>query len=217
MIKVGNMIHLEAEDEESGVEKLRSKILDYDKDRIYIDYPISEKTDKQRFFLDGTQFNVSFIGKDEAVYSFRTEVTGRARDRVPMLVLKDPGKDNYTRIQRREFVRLDTSLDAAFYSPDDLFEPFTTTTIDISGGGMAARLPETLTIKKGELVDIWSAVPFRNGDIEYLRLKAETVRVVPGTGWSTGSFKFIGIDESMRQKIVRYIFEKQQEYKERGL
>lgn len=217
VVKIGSVIQLELEDAEGGKQKLRSKILDYSHSRIYIDYPVSEATERPRFFLEGTEFHASFIGKDEAVYAFKTEVTGRIKKNIPMLVLRDPGKEHYSRIQRREFVRLDTSLDLAVYSKEEMFAPFTTITNDISGGGMSATLPKDHKLEKDNLVLVWISLPYRSGEIQYLSVEAKVIRVRLQDGWPRASFAFVSLEDGAREKIIRYIFEKQHEEKERGL
>lgn len=217
LVKIGSVINLELEDAEGSKQKMRSKILDYNNSRIYIDYPISEATDKPRFFLEGTEFHASFIGKDEAVYAFKTEVTGRVKKNIPMLVLRDPGKDGYSRIQRREFVRIDASLDLAVYSKENMFEPFTTITNDISGGGMSVTLPDNHKLQRHDHILAWISIPYRSGEIQYLNVEAVVIRVRLKDGWSRASFKFERLEEGAREKIIRYAFEKQHEEKERGL
>ncbi|SDN37883.1 flagellar brake protein [Alkalicoccus daliensis] len=217
LVKLGSTINLELEDAEKGKHRLRSKILDYHNSKFYIDYPISEESDRQKFFLEGTEFQVSFIGKDEAVYSFKTEVTGRVKKNIPMLVLRDPGKENYSRIQRREYVRIDTSIDLALYSEEEKFQPFTTITNDISGGGMSATLPKNHKLHKNDVITAWLSLPYRSGEIQYLSVKAQVIRIRLEREWPRASFKFRNVDEGVREKIIRFTFEKQHEESEKGL
>ncbi|WP_181186047.1 flagellar brake protein [Alkalicoccus urumqiensis] len=216
MMKIGTPVQLEAS-AEGERQFFRTSILDQAKGKIYIDYPIEEATGKVRFFLEGSEFQATFIGTDEAVYSFSTEVTGRLKTHVPMLVLKDPGKEEYSRIQRREFVRVEASLDAAVHSPDGLFPPFTAVTADVSGGGAALALKEGHPLEALTEVDVWLSVPYRSGEIQYLCFKASVIRISSSEGRTRAHVKFEEADEQVRQKLIRYIFEKQQEDKERGI
>jgi len=137
LIKVGNTIHLELNNVDEAKKRYKSKILDHNSGQVFIDYPVDQKTKKPSFFLEGTQFRIWFVGRDEAIYLFETEVLGKDEKKFPMLVLKDPGEQEYVRIQRRQYVRVDTNIDVAVYSLTNKFPPYTTVTADVSGGGMA--------------------------------------------------------------------------------
>ncbi|QKS71073.1 flagellar brake domain-containing protein [Paenalkalicoccus suaedae] len=212
MIKIGNVLQLEMRDEE-GLKKYRSKLLDHEASKLYIDFPVSEETEKPKFFLEGTAFSITTVGADGAVYSFETEVIGREKRNMPMLVLKDPGRENYTRTQRREFVRVDCFLDTAVYSFDGSFKPFTSTTIDLSAGGSAITLPKDISINKHDKVKLWLSLPFRDNQAEYIEVHAEAIRTYEEHGSLKGSFKFVDLIEGTRQTIVRYCYERQRELK----
>lgn len=209
MIKVGNTIHLELNSTDEGKKRFKSKILDYTNGQVFIDYPVDQKTKKPSFFLEGTQFRVWFIGKDQAIYLFETEVLGKDEKKFPMLVLNDPGKQEYVRIQRRQYVRVDTNIDVAVYSLANKFTPFTTITADLSGGGMALILPDEHSIDPQDVLKIWLALPFQTGEINYIEIHAKAIRVFKERGRIKGSFEFVDIGEAECQKVVRYCFEKQ--------
>ncbi|MFB4163439.1 flagellar brake domain-containing protein [Alteribacillus sp. JSM 102045] len=77
-------------------------------------------------FLEGTQLSAWFIGTDQAVYSFETEGKGRQKDKIKVILISDPG-----RIQRRNYVRIDASIDVAVHPLNNDFSPFLTSTLDI--------------------------------------------------------------------------------------
>ncbi|WP_416149693.1 flagellar brake protein [Salipaludibacillus sp. HK11] len=209
MIKVGNTIHLELNNNDEEKKRFKSKILDHEGNQVFIDYPVDQKSKKPSFFLEGTQFRVWFVGKDEAIYLFETEVLGKDEEKFPMLVLKDPGANNYVRIQRRHYVRVEATIDVAVNSQSNKFEALTTTTADVSGGGFALILPDDHAIEANDLLEIWLAIPYQSGDIEYLDIQAKAIRTFRERGRIKGSFQFVNIGETKRQKIVRYCFERQ--------
>lgn len=209
LIKVGNTIHLELNNTDEGRKRFKSKILDYDSGQVFIDYPVDQKSKKPSFFLEGTQFRVWFIGKDQAIYLFETEVLGKDEKKFPMLVLKDPGKQEYVRIQRRQYVRVSTNIDVAVYSLTNKFAPFTTITTDLSGGGLALVLPEKHSINPLDVLRLWLAVPYQSGEMSYIEIRAKAIRVFKERDRIKGSFEFVDIGEAECQKIVRYCFEKQ--------
>ncbi|ADU30110.1 flagellar brake protein [Evansella cellulosilytica] len=208
MIKVGTTIFLELNPVEEN-KRYRSKILDYEDNKIFIDFPVDENTKKPHFFLEGTEFRAWFLGKDEAIYLFHTEVVGKIERKMPMLLLKDPGIENYRRIQRRQYVRIESAVDVAVHPVQQHFEPFTTVTLDISGGGMAILLPEAHTLQPNIEITVWLPLHFKVGDMAYIKCSAKIVRIIKESGREKASLQFSQISEIERQKIVRFCFEKQ--------
>ncbi|WP_018922215.1 flagellar brake protein [Salsuginibacillus kocurii] len=219
MIDIGESIFLELpadklrteENIDAESQQYRSRLVDRANEQLMIDYPVHEKTGKQSFFLDGTEFVAWFVGKDQAVYSFNTEIISRKKGKIPMLVLKDPGKEHYFRTQRRNYVRVDTSLDVAVHPLQTQSSPFVTETIDISGGGMQIRLPKKHNIPKEGRLQAWIALHLPSGHIQYIQTECEIVRLFqkPSDPRERLSLKFIQIEEEDRQNIIRFCFEQQ--------
>lgn len=219
LIEIGTTIVLELKDDNSEKEDSSSKaslrykcrLVDVMKNIFVIDFPINEVTKKPEFFLDGTQFIATFIGKDQAIYSFHTELQGKKKGQIPTMLLKDPGKENYLRIQRRNYVRIETSVDIAIHPIDNGFKPFTTISIDLSGGGIAISIPLGKKIPNEGIIICWLALQMQSGDIYYIRTESKIVRVVQKKmeKREKASLQFITIDEQDRQRVIRYCFERQ--------
>ncbi|MBU9714257.1 flagellar brake protein [Evansella tamaricis] len=209
MIKVSTNLFLELNDPDHERKKYRSKLLDYQDNQLFIDYPVDEETKKPHFLFPGTELKVWFIGKDEAIYLFHTEVLGKLEKKIPMLIIHDPGQQNYIRIQRRQYVRIDTAIDVAIHSIDQSFPPFTTITLDISGGGIATLIPKNNKLPDNTVVSLYFPLHFQTGDIYFIKTKGKLIRIIEKQGQRKGSFQFIDLTEGDRQKIVRYCYEKQ--------
>ncbi|SDY86280.1 c-di-GMP-binding flagellar brake protein YcgR, contains PilZNR and PilZ domains [Evansella caseinilytica] len=209
MIKASTTLYLELSDSAENKNRYRSKLLDFDDQRFYIDYPVEQVTNKPHFFLPGTQFRVWYLGEDSAIYLFNSEVLGKVERKLPMLVLSDPGFDQYIRVQRREYVRIDAAVDTAVHPMKQEFEPFTSVTLDISGGGAAVLLPNNHPLEPEMHVFLWLSLSYQTGEILAVKVKARLVRVLEEKGITKGSFQFVDISEQERQKIVRFCFEKQ--------
>lgn len=210
MIKIGTTLILEAENEEANNIRYRCKVVEMDGTTIYIDYPINEQSERTSIFPKGTIFQASFIGDNQSVYQFDTEITGKTTANVPMLLIHYP-KDDMTRIQRREYVRVMTNLDISIHDPNQVEHAFTTVTHDISGGGMSIVLPEDRSIEYGKMMDIWLVLPMQSNEIMYVAAQAETIRTYQKKDVTRKllSMKFTEIDEKDRQHIIRFCFEKQ--------
>ncbi|GAE34531.1 flagellar brake protein [Halalkalibacter akibai] len=214
MITIGSTIFLELQEMkefEKKTVRFRCRLVDR-ADSIYVvDYPINEETSKPSFFFDGTEFRAWFVASDDAVYAFDTEIIGRRKGNIPVLLLKDPGKDKYIRIQRRNYVRVETTADVAVHPINKEFPPFTTVTIDISGGGCAILIPaDTYLPESGEL-NLWLVLHMQSGDIVYVKAYCKIVRVFKPRPDARlrASLQFLDVDERDQQKIIRYCFERQ--------
>ena len=219
LLDIGDTIQLELKKSEKE-EKFKSKVLDKKENQIYIDYPISEKTGKIGIFLEGTEFKVSFVAKDSAIYMFDTEVQGRKKENnIPMIIISYPGKDKMVRIQRREFVRVETAVDVAIHPMNGEFLPFTTVTADISAGGAAIILPENHILKPQMKVKGWFVLPLSNGEYYYINNTiCKIIRVISdGKGRDKAPVQFIDMNESDRQAILRLCFDRQIATRKRGL
>lgn len=221
MLNIGDTIYLDILNEETEEEKKRFKcrLVDRDRQFLFIDYPINEKSNRAGFFHDGTQFRASFIGKDQAVYHFETELLGRKKGNIPMLILLDPGKEKYIRIQRRQYVRVNASIDVAVHPIEDYFRPFVSVTADIGGGGIALVLPTGHQLPIGKKVKCWLALHMQTGEIKYIEAICHVIRVVSdkGSQIERASMQFVDIGNSDQQTLVRYCFERQLFLRRKGL
>lgn len=213
MIKIGNTVYIEVSNDPSTNEKTtyRSKLMDSIDGYFVVDTPVHKETGKSGIFMLGTEVDVWFVGADDAVYSFSSEITHRQRGKINRFYLKNPGKDHYTRIQRRNYLRIDAAVDVAVHSKTESFDPFVTTTIDIGGGGIYIVLPEQIELKKEEMVDVWLVLHLQDGVIHYVKTRSKVVRVEnKEKGFPNRcSMQFIHIDENDRQKIISYCFQQQ--------
>jgi c-di-GMP-binding flagellar brake protein YcgR len=214
MLKIGDMLTLEPL--AGGEERYKGKILEIKERYIHIGYPIDEKTGKTVFLLDGMQFKASLVGQDDCLYLFETEVTGKVRQPVPMLVLAYPDADKLVRIQRRRYVRVKANADVAIHPLHQEFAPFTTMTTDISAGGAAVVLPPQYhrQLLSGMVVETWLVLAMRSGEYHYLNVKAKIVRTFQSeNGVYKASLQFLDVAPQDRVRLIRYSFERQLEAK----
>ncbi|MCL6585913.1 MAG: flagellar brake domain-containing protein [Anoxybacillus sp.] len=221
MLKIGDMIILESRNEKE-VHEYRSKVTEIFADRIHIDYPVNKKTGKTVYLINGMQFKASFVGKDECLYLFDTEVTGKVREPIPTVVLSYPGDEKLVRIQRRQYVRVEAAVDIAIHPLNGEFLPFATITTDISAGGAAIVLPEKAsTILPGTVVDAWVVLRMKSGDYHYIKVPSKIIRVFPveGSHVHKASIQFLEMEPKERVLFIRYSFERQLELrkKEEGI
>ncbi len=218
MLNIGDVIHLETTGD--NAEKLKCKLVERKGNQLFIDYPINMTTGRSAFLMIGTELIASFVSnKDQLAFRFQTEVTGRVKENIPMLSLSYPGDDQLIKIQRREYVRITTTLDVAIHPIFNEFQPFTAVTTDISAGGSAILIPKTVKLQKNQELFVWFSLPFQNGAIEHIKVHSKVIRIltVENIVFVKVPLKFIEIDEKTRQTLIRYCFQQQIQMKRKGL
>lgn len=213
-MKIGATLYLER-----GEDHFRSRLVEMKEGKLFIDLPTDTKTNRTSQMEEGDLLHVSFIRDDTGLYSFYTKVIGRKLGRVPMLVLDHPEEESLSRMQRREFVRIESSVDVAVHPKEERFHAFSTTTVDLSGGGIAIRLPSHHGLKDNMEIYCWVVLPRRLGELDYLLLTCKVIRIFQSdkeqNGWA--SLAFVNTTEKVRQQVIRYCFEQQLERKKKGL
>lgn len=217
MLKIGQTLILEQK-YSTEKDKYKCMIVEVGNGTFYIDYPIDVQTGKVAFLVDGTQLKASFVDDEKGTYLFDTEVVNKVKGKIPMIQLSLPPKETFIKIQRRQFVRIDTSVDIAIHSFEGEFAPFRTVTDDLSAGGAAIHLKKNMQLNGASFINIWLALPLNSGEISYLQQRSKVIRVVElENGTNMLSVQFESPSKHETQIIMRYIFEKQVEMKKRGL
>ena len=217
MLTIGETLILEPRYNEV-LEQYKCRVVERNDHIFYIDYPINMKTNRTTFLVDGTQLKVSFVSGNSA-YMFESEVLGRELRGIPMIKLSFPGDQYIIKIQRRQYVRIHTSVDVAIHPLQNEFKPFTTTTEDISAGGSLVLLNHHEEIKQGMNVMAVFVLPMQNGEYHYMKLKSKVIRIIHNeeTGQSFFSLNFMNVSPIERQQLLRFSFDCQLALKKKGL
>jgi c-di-GMP-binding flagellar brake protein YcgR len=217
VLSIGDVIFLETKTD--NVERFKCKLVERKGNQLYIDYPTNASTGRTAYLMIGSELLVSFVNKDQQAFRFQTVVTGRVKDKIPMISLAYPGEDHVNRIQRREFVRIDVTLDVAVHPVNNEFQPFVAVTTDISAGGAAIILPKSTKLKQDQELIVWFSLPFQNEKIEYIKIKAKIVRFLSMENelFQKAPLQFLEIDEATRQTLLRYCFNQQIQLRRKGL
>lgn len=210
MMKIGTILTLETTDDSEDIQRFRCRVVEQKGSTIYIDYPINTQTGRTDFFSKGTFLFAYFVGNDQSIYQFYTEIIDRKREKVPMLLLRFD-QNKLKKIQRREYVRVDATLDVSITDPNEEIETFTTVTKDISGGGLAIVLPANIEINPGMPVDLIIVLRTKESKIDYIFTRAETIRTfeLAKEAKQLLSLKFVDIYEQDRQQSIQFCFETQ--------
>ncbi|WP_298786001.1 flagellar brake protein [uncultured Marinococcus sp.] len=186
----------------------KSQLLDADEHTFTIAMPSERETGKITSFHAGRAVHVWFVGEDSAVYSFRSTVLSRQKGHIPALIIERPAKKEWQRVQRRNYVRVETSVNAAVHGH---YRPFTTVTVNVSGGGCMIVVPPKAKLLEDEQVQITLAFPMEDGAMHYLHCTAAVRRVLEKEERrpKRASMEFLDLAEKERQAVIRYCFERQ--------
>jgi c-di-GMP-binding flagellar brake protein YcgR len=205
LLSIGTIIVID-KDFTKDSEKFKSKVVDIGDGFVMIDYPTHIETGRTAFFMDGTQLHVTFIDNAKMSYAFRTEVGGRLNKGIPMIKLSYPGDDQLIKIQRREFVRVESAIDIAV-EKDGRFTQYVAA--DLSAGGVALTLLNADAFKENELLTLTIVLPFMNHEIKYVNADARVIRVWKKEDRLIASLQFETINQIERQYVIRFCFERQ--------
>lgn len=156
------------------------------------------------------------VYRNDAVYCYSTEILRRFDEEgIKGLVLPAPNK--FLRMQRRGDVRVEVSLPIELWIYDsaqkESWKVISARTIDLSAGGLRVELSQVLS---GDFpIDAIFSIP---GD-ELIRLSCRYIRGgrLSGIGKYWVALRFDPIKEHEKKRILKFVFQKQQDLRAKGL
>lgn len=192
----------------------RSRIAETEDDAFLIEIPMQENNGRLKKLFIGDELSVYFLTEGGIKNYFNTHVIGFKEDVIRMIRVRKPEKDAIFKIQRRSFLRVSAELELAV--KDSLGGRFLVLTEDIGGGGTSFLSDAKVNMKMGDKLSCWVLLTYRNGNIEHANFEGEIVRVkLLENGRNLVMLKFAEISDSERQKIIRYCFERQFDFRNR--
>ncbi|WP_404403546.1 flagellar brake protein [Jeotgalibacillus malaysiensis] len=210
-MKIGTVLTIEPM-HASSHDKYKSRLVEISGGKLFIDYPINMTTNKTVFLIDGMQLRISYTTENNNAFSFVTEVKGRKNLNIPMILLDQPDEKDLIKVQRRQFVRVNTSIDVSVKTE---MAKFNTVTEDISAGGLSFILKDGMDFHSGDTVGLFMVLPMRNGETQYLKAAGEITRTKVVNRVQIGMLKFSNLTALERQLLLRYTFECQLKMKEK--
>lgn len=204
-IKIGTALILEPTNP-IGAETYRCKVVEQQDEILYIDYPASTQTNKTVYLLNGSQFRASFQDERNITHIFQTEVLGRKKEKIPMIMISVPQEEDVIRIQRREYVRVKTPVEVVVEFEGRLSRFVTE---DISAGGLAFVSPYPPGFLTGDLVNVTIGLSYNNGEHIDVHTDAIVIRTTEVEHQLKISLQFTNVSEADKQQIVRFCFERE--------
>lgn len=181
---------------------------------ILIEIPMQESNGRLKKLFVGDELSVYFLTEGGIKNYFNTHVLGFKEDVIRMVRLRKPEAESIFKIQRRSFFRVNAELELAV--KDALGSRFLVRTEDIGGGGTSFLSDAKITLGVADKLSCWLLVSYRNGSTEHVNFEGEIVRIKPlETGRNLVMVKFSAISDTERQKIIRYCFERQFDFRNR--
>ncbi|WP_240413896.1 flagellar brake protein [Paenibacillus periandrae] len=212
--KVNHILHIQINsiDEDEAKQEYKSRIADQDDNSIFMEIPINEKTGRLKKLYIGDELSAYFILDGGVKNYFTTSVLGFTDDVIRLVQIRKPAPESITKIQRRSFLRVPAELEMAVKYSDQL--QFIAVTDDVGGGGISFLCDGYIPLAAQQMVSCWLLANYKNGQIEHIPFKGEMVRIkMLESGRQQVMMRFAEITDRDRQKIIRYCFERQLEFR----
>ncbi|MFD3258828.1 flagellar brake protein [Paenibacillus lentus] len=207
-------IQVASADGKNMEKEYKSRIADIEDDTLLIEVPIESGSGRMKRLRMGDELSVYFLTGQGVKNYFNTYVLGFADDIVQLVRIRRPELETITKIQRRHFLRVVAKLDIAVKLKDDT--RFVALTEDVGGGGVSFLAEGNYGLSEGNELYCWLLLSYKNGTIDHVPFQAEIVRTKKlETGRTMAMLKFVSISDMERQKIIRYCFERQFDFKNR--
>ncbi|MHA0855479.1 flagellar brake protein [Paenibacillus sp. CMAA1364] len=215
-LKVNELIYMNvssSDDKMVGV-GYKSRITDIEEESFLIEIPMEEDNGKLKRLFLGDELSAYYMTDGGIKHYFNTYVLGFKEDIIRMVRLQKPKSDEISKVQRRTYFRVSGNLEIAIQKEDGT--RFIAKTEDVSGGGLSFCVESKLNLNEGEMLSCWVLTHFKNGSIEHIPFKAEIVRIKNNEfNRCIIMLKFTEIFNSERQKLIRYCFERQMDFRDR--
>ncbi|WNS44474.1 flagellar brake domain-containing protein [Paenibacillus sp. MMS20-IR301] len=207
-------IQVASSDAAESEKEYRARIADMEDDTFLIEIPMEENSGRLKKLFIGDELSVYFLTEGGIKNYFNTHVLGFKEEVIRMLRLRKPAEESIFKIQRRSFFRVNAELELAV--KDALGSRFLVRTEDIGGGGASFLSDGKVSLAVADKLVCWLLVSYRNGSTEHVNFESEIVRIKKlETGRNLIMLKFSAISDSERQKIIRYCFERQFDFRNR--
>ncbi|WP_368086802.1 flagellar brake protein [Paenibacillus sp. yr247] len=214
--KVNQILHIQVNsiDEEESKIEYKSRIADVTNSSIVIEIPLNEKTGRLKKLYHGDELSTFFLGQGGVKHYFTTSVTGFREDVIRLVELRKPEPEAITHVQRRSFLRVLAELEIAVKLSDQI--QFIGVTDDVGGGGISFICDGHIPLGMNAAISCWVLAPYKNGNIEHIPFNGEVVRIKQlDSGKQLAMVRFVDIADRERQKLIRFCFERQMDFRKR--
>lgn len=207
-------LHTASGDEEEANVEYRSRIAEIDDESFLIEVPMRSDNGRMKKLFIGDELSVFFMSEGGVKNYFSTHVMGFKEDVIRMIRLQKPPEDSIMKIQRRSYLRVAAELELA--AKTSAGQRFLVRTEDIGGGGTSFWCDPKVNLEVGDMLSCWLLLTMRSGDPEHVDFDGEVVRTKElENGRLLAMIKMNRISDNSRQKIIRFCFERQFDFRNR--
>ncbi|KAB3535862.1 hypothetical protein F8154_04925 [Alkaliphilus pronyensis] len=206
---VGEKIEIEPMNKKNNDKSfIVSQLIDIKNNLLHITNPIKRGIPYP--LLEGQQIKIIFYREEKGIFRFVAEIRYKVQSRIVIYAVEPISQPE--RIQRRYFFRLDIILNA-FVGRLEEEAKCECIVKDLSGGGM--KLVSKAEFKEGEILECH--VNLKDG--VRVTTVGEVIRSIkdPITNEYELGVRFKDISESVRNKIISFLFERQRLLRKKGL
>ncbi|WP_225999059.1 flagellar brake protein [Paenibacillus sp. BJ-4] len=216
--KINDVLYIQVagNDHKDELFEFKSRIAEEESQNFLIEIPISQTSGHLKKLFLGEELSIFFMSEGGIKNYFNTHVTGFKEDVLRMVRIQKPDPDSISKIQRRNYLRVKAKLEIAVkYGINE--SRFVAETHDVGGGGVSFQTQGAHHLEEGESLSCWILVPYKNGTLEHVSFQSEVVRIQEmENGRRLIMMKYEKIADQERQKLIKYCFEKQLEFRERA-
>mgnify|MGYP001344751036 CR=1 FL=1 len=187
---------------------LRTKVAEEDGENLYVETPLEERTGRYRPLQRGERLLVRYWSRGVRCEFESVAGDARREGELWLYAVRKPAAGDVRRHQRRQYFRVEAELELGVRLGERV--QFVATTEDIGGGGLSFQCDAALPIAQGVRLSCWLLIKYRSGAVERVPFEGEVVRteeVSPSR--RRVMVQFSAIQETDRDKIVRFCFEKE--------
>lgn len=208
-------IQLPSEGEKEADFEFRSRIAETEEDDVYMEVPIHEGSGHLKKLHVGDELSIYFLTEGGVKHYFNTYVTGFKEEVIKMVKFRKPSAEEIFQVQRRNFLRVQTELELAVKFKQD-FTRFLTYTDNVGGGGISFLGDPKYEVQEGQILSCWLLIHYKNGEVEHVPFEGVIVRIIAlESGRQKAMLEFTQISDMERQKIIKYCFERQLDFRGR--
>ncbi|WP_307894438.1 flagellar brake protein [Bacillus swezeyi] len=206
MLSLGDIITIEFENENQENIIAKSKVSSIEENVLRVHYPVDVETGRTVIIPTNTIVTIHFVNKQQVLYKFTSVIQGREIHRyIPILNVYLPEEDQMTKIQRRQFFRVNTTIPVTVrpYGSGSMYKTYTT---NISAGGAALIIEETQKHKPEEDLNLSISLPNEGHDETVIDVHAQVKRTYLDrrTNKQIMTVEFIRMNEHDKQTLIQY-------------
>jgi len=211
-IKINQLIEITVDEEDTDYKNLPSRIEEVTEQYFHISVPM--RKGELLPLRVGQYLKINFVCRGRS-FMFKTVVVNRRLNPLPVLIVNKPAQ--LQEIQRRRWVRVPVKIELRFrkMADDGEIQPFEGSTVDISGGGI--QFVTLDAVEAGDILELEIDLP--NSRPVFCRAKVLRVleRATKKGQFNKAILEYQEISEGQRDRIIKFVFEKQREWIRRGI